>query len=66
MSRATAEQLENWMPGGCIGKWANLRRYYKRVLRRIRRREEKAFARAAQHGLDAPEPRPRHLGGWVY
>jgi len=62
MSRATAEEFENRVPGNARhSKHAKLRRQGKRMLRRIRRREEVAFCRNF-----GPEPRPRHTGGWAY
>lgn len=62
MSRATAEEFENKVPGNARhSKFARIRRKGKRLLRRIRRREEKAFCRGT-----GPEPRPRHTGGWCY
>jgi len=61
MSRATAEEFEKWLPGKSTGKFAKLRRFGKRRLRRIRRREERAFCVGV-----GTEPRPRHTGGWMY
>lgn len=63
MSRATAQELERWFPSSNHGKWANLRRWAKRQLRRIRRREEREYCRQPEHKA---EPRPRHTGGWLY
>lgn len=63
MSRATAEQLErHHTPGNARhSRFARLRREHKRLASRIRRREERDFCKGC-----GPEPRPRHIGGWVY
>lgn len=60
MSRSTAEVLVRWMRGSARhSKYASFRRDVKQRLKRIRRREERAYC--AGHGC---EPRFRHTRGW--